>query len=185
MTDQYVLNFIRRVEIDPADSPLFVEYLLISSHYPFNLIPRYYADWSVLGDGSIYHDPEAVRVLPIKAGRQTAGAAGLGEAIAYELQLISGYLRHFVHDESLVVIVGDHQPFSGITGRGKLRSTAIHIVSRRQELLAPFLRRGYVPGALPGQPPPHPGMETFLPALLEDFSAPSAGAPAGTEPAGG
>jgi hypothetical protein len=170
MTDQYVLDFMHRTEIAGAASPLFVEYLLISSHYPFNLIPVYFENWSEIGDGSVYHRPESVRVLPIPAGRQTAGIAGLAEAIAYVLQLIAGYLDRFVPDESLVVILGDHQPYSGVTGRGKPRSVAIHALSRRRELLLPFLRRGYVPGAFPAQPLPHPGMETFLPALLIDFS---------------
>lgn len=172
MTDQYVLDFMHRAEIAGAASPLLVEYLLISSHYPFNLIPVYFEDWSRVGDGSIYHRTEAVRVLPIPAGRQTAGIEGLAEAIAYDLRLIAGYLDRFVADESLIVIVGDHQPYSGVTGRGKPRSVAIHAVSRRRELLLPFLSRGYVAGAFPDQPLPHPGMETFLPALLEDFSAP-------------
>jgi hypothetical protein len=185
MTDQYVLDFIQRAEIAGAASPLFVEYLLISSHYPFNLIPVYFEDWSLIGDGSIYHRPESVRVLPIRTGRQTAGAAGLAEAIAYELKLIAGYLRQFVSDESLVVIVGDHQPFSGITGRNKPRSVAIHVASRRAELLSPFLRRGYVPGAFPSQFLPHFGMETFLPALLQDFSVGGAETPPAGPAAGG
>jgi hypothetical protein len=185
MTDQYVLDFMHRTEIAGAASPLFVEYLLISSHYPFNLIPVCFEDWSRIGDGSIYQERESVRVLPIPAGRQTAGITGLAEAIAYVLQTITGYLDRFVPDESLVVIVGDHQPYSGVTGRGKPRSVAIHALSRRRELLLPFLRRGYVPGAFPDQPPPHPGMESFLPALLEDFSGGSEEAPAAKQAAGG
>jgi len=75
--------------------------------------------------------------------------------------------------------VGDHQPYSGITGRGKPRSVPIHVWSREPALLEPFLRRGYTPGLVPRQSPPHAGLESFWPAFLEDFS------PAGAVPSPG
>ena len=171
MTDQYVLDFIHRSEVNTATRPLFIQYVLISSHYPFNLIPRFFDDWSQIGDGSIYHREDSVTVLPIKPGNQTAGPEGYVAAMTYELEIIREYLRNFVDGDSLVIVVGDHQPYSGITGKGKSRSVPLHVISRRPEFVARFLSRGYTDGLIPDQEPPHAGMETFLPALLESFGA--------------
>lgn len=171
MTDQYALDAIYRKEVASARQPLFIQYVLISSHFPFNLIPRYFEDWSALGDGSIYGREDSVRVLPIKPGNTTAGPEGYAAAIEYDLRLLEQYLTKFIADESLIIILGDHQPFSGITGQNEPWSVPIHLLSRRGEFLEPFLRRGYTPGLIPGQPLPHKGLETFLPGFLEDFSS--------------
>jgi len=69
-------------------------------------------------------------------------------------------------------VVGDHQPYSGITGQSTARSVPIHVLSREAAMLEPFLKRGYSPGLVPRQGLPHGGLESFLPALLEDFTSP-------------
>jgi hypothetical protein len=171
MTDQYVLDFIHRNEVRSASQPLFIQYVMISSHYPFNLIPRLFADWSQIGDGSIYHREDSVNVLPIKPGNQTAGAEGFVAAMAYELKLIREYLSNFVEGEALIIVVGDHQPYSGITGKNKPWSVPLHVISRRTDFLTPFLDRGYTEGLIPRQELPHAGLETFLPILLESFGS--------------
>ena len=56
----------------------------------------------------------------------------------------------------------------------RLHSVPIHVWSREPELLEPFLRRGYTPGLVPRQRPPHAGLESFWPGFLEDFSPPGA-----------
>ncbi len=170
MTDQYALDFIRRRELGGSGRPLFVQYVLISSHYPFNLVPRHFQDWSVLGDGRIYDRQDAATVVPIKAGNQTAGAEGYAAVIGYVLGVVSDYLARFIPGDALIVVLGDHQPYSGITGKGRPRSVPVHVICRDPTVLEPFLRRGYRPGVFPDQPLPHPGMEAFLPGLLEDFA---------------
>ncbi len=178
MTDQYALYHIYKREVLGAGQPLFIEFVMISSHYPFNLVPSFFENWSQLGDGSIYHREGSVTVLPTKPGTQTGGAEGYTAVIAYDLKLIGEFLKSFVHDEALIVVIGDHQPYSGITGKNKLRSVPVHILSRRPDFLAPFLKRGYTRGFIPSRKPPHDGMETFWPAFLEDFSFGVPGQPA-------
>jgi hypothetical protein len=178
MTDQYVLDYIHRNEVLGAAKPLFIQYVMISSHYPFNMIPRYFEDWSQIGDGSIYHSEKSVDVLPIKPGNQTAGAEGYVAAMAYELRLIREYLVDFVPEEALVIVVGDHQPYSGITGKNKSRSVPLHVITRRTDFLTPFLEKGYGEGLIPRQELPHAGLETFLPTLLESFGSAGAAADA-------
>jgi hypothetical protein len=182
MTDQFAVHVIHRNEVAAATRPLFVQFVMISGHFPFNLIPSYFEDWSELGDGKIYAREGSVRALPITPGAATAGARGYVEAMEYQLTTVSEYLARFLTDRSLVVVVGDHQPYSGITGQGKLRSVPIHVLSRDASVLEPFLARGYTPGLVPRQPPPHDGMESFLPHLLADFSAGAEGTRSGSGP---
>ncbi|MGW8301378.1 MAG: hypothetical protein ACWGNO_04875, partial [Desulfobacterales bacterium] len=66
---------------------------------------------------------------------------------------------------------GDHQPNVQITGPGSSWSVPVHVISRNKDLLGPFKSKGYTPGLIPRQPPPHPGMETFLFGLLKSFSS--------------
>jgi hypothetical protein len=171
MPDQFAVHVIHRREVAAVTRPLFVQFVMISGHFPFNLVPRYFEDWSELGDGKIYAREGSVRALPIPPGAATAGARGYVAAMEYQLTVVSEYLARFLTDRSLVVVVGDHQPYSGITGQGKLRSVPIHVLSRDASVLEPFLARGYTPGLVPRQPPPHEGMESFLPHLLADFSS--------------
>jgi hypothetical protein len=47
------------------------------------------------------------------------------------------------------------------------------VMSRDPKLITPFVAQGYVPGLFPTQPPPYPGMETFLSQFLAAFERPS------------
>ncbi len=69
----------------------------------------------------------------------------------------------------MIIIMGDHQPNVQLTGAGESWSVPVHVISRNPRLLEPFRKRGYTPGLIPAQSPPHAGMDTFLPELLEDF----------------
>jgi hypothetical protein len=171
MTDQFAVAVVHRQEVAQARQPVFVQYVMISGHYPFSLIPRLFEDWSELGDGSVFSREDAVRRLPVPQGAATAGPTGYAAAMEYQLEVAADYaVRFLAGRRALIVVVGDHQPYSGITGRGKTRSVPIHVWSREPELLEPFLRRGYTPGLVPRARPPHAGLESFWPAFLEDFS---------------
>jgi Sulfatase len=170
MADQFVLYHVQKAEIEKAKQPLFIQYALISSHAPWNDIPRYVEDWSTLGNGAILH----------QAGRDRFESSwekpdqildGYAAGIKYEMRVIEGYLKNFVKDDTLVFFVGDHQPHQGVTGPNNLTwSVPAHVVSRNADFVAPFLRRGYVPGMVPDQPMPHVGMERFMEEFLSDFS---------------
>ncbi len=71
MPDQFALDVIRRKELAKRERPLFVQYILVSSHYPFQIIPRYLPDWDGLGDGSLFARTENSLRLPIPPGSKT------------------------------------------------------------------------------------------------------------------
>jgi hypothetical protein len=169
MPDQYVLDYIYRHEIRDRPKPLFIEFILVSSHAPFHLQPPYLRDWSQIGDGTVYHEKETI-TFPIVWPDLSNASQAYVTAIIYEFNVITDFIKSYLSDDSLIFILGDHQPNVQITGKDQPWSVPIHVISRDRELLEPFYKRGYTPGLIPYQPPPHRGMETFLHEFLLDFS---------------
>ncbi len=170
MPDQFVLDYIFRREIQKNTQPLFIRYVLISSHAPFNRQPPYIEDWSTIGNGAIYYEKDTVTFPIVWPDLRNAGKAYM-TSIIYDLDVIRSYLEQGINDESLIIIMGDHQPNVQITGKNGIWSVPIHVISRRKEFLRPFAERGYTSGMIPKQPLPHFGMETFLYAFLQGFSS--------------
>jgi hypothetical protein len=170
MADQFVLYHIQKTEIEQATQPLFIQYALVSSHAPFSDQPKYVENWDRLGDGSVLHRSGRNR-FNVTWGLSGDYKSAYIAAVTYEMQTMEGYLKEFVHDDTLVIFVGDHQPHQIVTGPTNLTwSVPIHIASRNPDMVAPFMRRGYIPGMVPTQPLPHVGMERFMEEFLADFS---------------
>jgi hypothetical protein len=169
MPDQYVLDFIYRQEIQTRTQPLFIEFILVTSHAPFHRQPPYLKDWSRIGAGEIYHEMETV-TFPIVWPDLSNASEGYVTAIIYELNVISDFIMRYLDHNALIIVLGDHQPNVQITGKNQPWSVPVHVISRNNEFLEPFRKRGYSPGLISTQPPPHRGMETFLYDFLADFS---------------
>ena len=168
MPDQFVLDWVRRREFTKRQRPLFIRYVLISSHAAFNVQPPYISDWDLIGDGGIYTTLQPVTYPIYWPDLRNAGDAYL-RSLDYEFEILGDYLAKYIDTDTLIIIIGDHQPNLQITGAGEPWSVPVHVISRNPRLLEPFRKRGYTPGLIPDQPPPHAGMETFLPGFLQDF----------------
>ncbi len=169
MPDQYVLDFVHRREVEGRAGPLFAEYMLVSSHAPFDVQPAYVRDWSSLGDGSVYRDVAPVTYPGLTWANQGLARAAYARSIAYDFDVLGQYLTRILSRRALVIVLGDHQPNAELTGRDPDWSVPVHVVSRDPELLAPFERRGYGVGMRPAGDPR--GMETLLYTLFEEFSS--------------
>jgi hypothetical protein len=172
MPDQYVLDFIRRREIETTNQPLFVEFDLVSSHAPFHCQPPYLKDWSVIGNGAVYSQLEVI-TFPIIWPDLSNASEGYVSAIRYDLRVITEFIRQYVRNGALIIVLGDHQPNVQLTGENQLWSVPVHVISSNPDLLIPFLSRGFRPGLIPTQQPPHRGMESLMFDFLEDFSTPN------------
>lgn len=166
MPDQYVFDLIHRKEIKTAQQPLFIEYVLISSHAHFNILPSYIPDWSLLKNGAIFHN-QPTRTFP---NSPKNAARSYMAAITYEFEVLQGYLQEYIKDDSLFIILGDHQPHAQLTGKQASWAVPIHIISRSHDLIKPFYKRSYTSGIIPKQKAPFPKMKDFLFSFLEDFS---------------
>jgi hypothetical protein len=169
MPDQFVLDRIYRKEILHQQRPLFIRYVLVSTHAPFHRQPQFVADWGRIGDGSVYHTLDPI-VFPNNWPDLTEAFGAFLTAIDTELTVLGDYLNRFDHGEALIIILGDHQPNAHITGPRAPSLVPVHVISRRAELLAPFRQMGFVPGVVPPDTEPFGGMQAFLPDFLAGFS---------------
>ncbi|MGH1365638.1 MAG: sulfatase-like hydrolase/transferase [Calditrichia bacterium] len=169
MPDQFVIDRVHRKHLAESPSPIFAEFVLVSSHAPFHIQPPYVVDWSRIGNGAIYDDLQPLR-YNIEWPKMENAAEGYSRSISYVLKSLEEYLLQFIDDNSLIIILGDHQPNLALTGPNQPWSVPIHVISRNTELLKPFRARDYISGMIPNQQWPHPGMESFLPNFLLDFS---------------
>ena len=171
MPDQFVIDFVHQRELagTAPDRPRFIEYALITSHAPWTRQASVLEDGSAMGNGAV------LKTLPVHEHDtswshldQAAGA--YAASLVYDFEVLRRYLRDQVKDDSLIVILGDHQPPGGVTGASTGHGVPIHVLSRRRSLVEPFMARGYTPGMNPATSRPRPGMETFLFSFLRDFS---------------
>jgi hypothetical protein len=169
MPDQYILDFVRRRELDKPHPSLFIQYVLISSHAPWSDLPPVLEDWSKIGNGAIYKS-QPTRHYPIEWPDFSNASEAYLQSIVYDFEVLKRYVARFITDRSLIIMLGDHQPVWDVNGGTLARGVPIHVLSRNPALIAPFQARGYGPGMWPAGKTR--GMETFLPDLLRDFSTP-------------
>lgn len=169
MPDQYVIDFTARRELVARDRPRFVEYALVTSHAPWFAVPSPLDDWSRVGDGSVFASLPVRRYSSDWASIERASNAYL-DTIIYDFEVLRRYLASELHNDTLVIIVGDHQPPGAAAHGSSDYGVPIHVLSRKAALVAPFLARGYAAGMTPRGAGPHPGLESFLFAFLRDFS---------------
>lgn len=169
MPDQFVLDFVRRRELVSPPQPLFLEYALTSSHAPWSELPPMIDDWSALGDGAIYRSERGTH---FENGWLELGGAteAYGRTVVYDLEVLRRYLGELLTDDSLVIILGDHQPHSEVTDASPATGVPVHVLSRNSSLLEPFRARGYAPGMRARSGMPRAGLETFMTDFVSDFS---------------
>jgi hypothetical protein len=169
--DQYTLDFIHRQEKRQRDRPLFIEYALISSHGPWEPLPPLLDDWENLGDGSIFKKMKPADGASAYQPMWSDITRKYVDSVDYTLKTLQEYVTRYVTDDSLIIILGDHQPAPVITGESASRSVPVHIISRDPELLAPFEEWGFIPGMVPKTGPATLRMEQFRDRFLAAFSA--------------
>lgn len=184
LPDQYVLDWLGRDALAPGRGPVFAQIVLASSHTPFDRVPPLVDDWEALRGGAIYGRLPG-RELPVGAGQIFDHDEGYLACLEYVLDAASRFIAERIADDTLVILLGDHQPPLNVARATRDRSVPIAVISRDPALLAPFVARGYVEGLRPGRMVAASGMEDFLERFVADFSgAPSSrAAPPAAPPA--
>lgn len=181
MPDQYTLHhFQTRIRQDAEPSPLFAQIALISSHAPWTPILPVLEDWDAVGDGSVFARWADAGESPDELWQDLERVRDhYARSLDYALGASIRWAEEFVDEQTLVILLGDHQPAPLITGDNASGSVPVHVISGDARLLAPFLARGFVSGTRPprldiypdGEPP---GQEALRGWLHEDFGAENA-----------
>lgn len=170
MPDQFTLDYTEHHLLGTA--PVFAQLALISSHAPWTPILPVIEEWALIGDGRIFApwenagDPPEVLWQDIERIRDH-----YAWSVDYAMKVVGRWAERVVDANTLMIVLGDHQAASLITGDDASAAVPVHIISGDPALLVPFLARGFVNGTLPAfdKVPTAPRMSQLRHWLQADF----------------
>jgi hypothetical protein len=166
--DQFSLSRLDALEhARQFQSPLFVFFPTISTHFPFLPTPPYQPDWTRLGRDDPFDTAALVEAYSEQPDWTDFGP-GYVRALSYDFAALGGYLRQHAGRDVVMILIGDHQPASAVTGEGASWDVPIHVIATRGALLDRLVERGFHPG-LAAARPTLGAMHTLLPVLLDAF----------------
>ena len=173
MPDQYVLSAFHRLELaKPGHRPVMAEIDLVSSHTPWTPLPHL-VDWGDVGNGSVFkamdggpspqvvwRDPEQVR-------------AAYAQSIEYSLNtLVSFVLNCHDSNDLVLVVLGDHQPATVVSGPGASHDVPITVIARDPAVMSRISGWGWQDGLRPRPDAPVWPMDAFRDRFLTAFGPP-------------
>ena len=170
MPDQYSLLALRRRELAPRDRPpLFAEVDLISSHAPWTRIPEL-IPWKDVGDGAVFDR------VPVEETAETGlfgdaerARTAYGHSIEYSLRTLFSFVRRYGDDDLVLVVLGDHQPATIVTGQDADHDVPISVIARDPKVLDRIAPWRWQDGMLPGPDAPVWPMQAFRDRFLTAF----------------
>jgi phosphatidylglycerophosphate synthase len=185
MPDQYVLGALQRQELSEAPRPpVFAQVALVSSHTPWTRIPRM-IPWNQLGDGSIFNRIPVAHTskdsLSVNAAWAWLGGSGAsriraayGQSIQYTLGSLVSFVQHYRDPNLVLVMLGDHQPWSIVSGQGASHDVPISVIAHDPAVLKRISGWGWNAGLRPSPNAPVWPMSSFRDRFLNTFDSPAA-----------
>jgi sulfatase-like protein len=144
--DQYSLAKLDSLALTSgARARVFLFFPTINTHIPFRPTPPYQADWNrVLGAHPFDDDAAAASIAqsPDWASLEVPYA----ESFVYTLKYLGGYLRARPDADFVLVLLGDHQPASIVTGVGARWDVPVHVITTREAVTRALRDAGFVAG---------------------------------------
>jgi hypothetical protein len=152
--DQYSIGFFREhawAKAARERRPRSLFFMCVSTHWPWGEgVPPYVRDWKTL---------ERARAVPAAADDPSwpafAEASSIGtelrrsyfRSVEYEFRLLTEWLTSEVGRDSVILIVGDHQPRLESDHPGAITlNTPVHVLSRDAAFVESFAARGFQAG---------------------------------------
>jgi hypothetical protein len=170
MPDQYTLSALHRLELaKPHRKPVMAEVDLLSSHAPWSRTPRP-IPWSKVGDGSAFDGMP--QTLPSEADiwpSPTRVKAAYGKSIEYTLGSLVSYVQHYGNKNTVLVLLGDHQPATIVSGPNASHDVPITVVAKDTAVMRRISSWGWQSGMLPSPNAPVWRMDSFRDRFLSAF----------------
>jgi phosphatidylglycerophosphate synthase len=172
MPDQYTLLALQRRELaERRRPPLFAEVDLISSHAPWTRIPRL-IPWDDVGDGSIFDRlPAEESTRAALFGDAERVRAAYAQSIEYSLSTVFSFVQRYGDDDLVLLVLGDHQPTTLVTGQDASHDVPISIVAHDPKVMDQIAGWGWQDGMSPSSQAPVWPMAAFRDRLLTAFGA--------------
>lgn len=168
--DQFSLARLDGAELTATDGrPRFAVFPTISSHAPFRPTPPYQPDWDRILTPDPF-DQASFDSASDQEGVLADPGPAYGDAVAYLLRVVAGWLRLRPDLDLVLLVLGDHQPLAAVSGEGASWDVPVHLITRREDVRAAFLAEGFVPGLVP-QGPALGGMADLTQVVLRAFGS--------------
>lgn len=173
MPDQYTLDAFHRLELAPRPRrPVMAEIDLITSHAPWSRVPRL-VDQADVGDGSVFEGmpqtlPSEADIWPDPDRVRRA----YFQAVAYSLRAFVRFVVTYGDDDLVVVVVGDHQPATIVSGSDAGHDVPVSVVARDPAVLERIADWGWQPGLRPGPTAPVWRMDSFRDRWVAAYTRP-------------
>ncbi len=182
MPDQYVMGALQRLELAKRERPpVFAEVDLVSSHEPWTRVPRM-IPWNQLGNGSIF----AHRTVDTGGGGFHVGSFGglssylhlngspairddFGQSVRYTMTALTSFVQHYGNPNTVLVVLGDHQPWSVVSGVQPSHEVPISIIAHDPSVPKRISGWGWSNGLLPSADAPVWPMSSFRNRFLTAF----------------
>jgi hypothetical protein len=100
--------------------------------------------------------------------------AAYGQSIEYSLETLISFVETYGDDNLVLVVLGDHQPATIVSGPGASHDVPITIISRDRAVMDRIAGWGWQDGMRPDPGAPVSRMDVFRDRFLAAFSAPTA-----------
>jgi phosphatidylglycerophosphate synthase len=178
MPDQYVLLALQRLELAKQNRrPVFAEVDMVSSHAPWTRIPEL-IDWDDVGNGSVFN---SMPVDEVSTGALWSDhdqvRAAYGRSVEYSLNALFSFVQRYGDDDLVLVVLGDHQPSTIVTGLHPELShdVPISIIAHDPAVLDQVAGWGWEDGLRPSPQAPVWPMSAFRDRFLTAFDTQPAG----------
>lgn len=180
--DQYVLSTFQRLELARKDrAPVMAQLDLASSHAPWAPVPRM-VGWRSLGDGSGYWPMHSAAAKKADLWSNPSNVrTGYFDAITYSLTALIEFVERYGDDDLVLIILGDHQPATVVSGHGASHDVPVSVVARDERVLDQISAWDWQDGMRPDAQAPVWPMHAFRDRFLDAYSQ-TPGSTASDEP---
>jgi hypothetical protein len=171
MPDQYIFSALQRLELaKPHRKPLFAEVDTVSSHMPWNKIPRPIG-WKQVGNGSIYNKIPMIHETGAFWSNPTRVKAAYGTSIVYAMNTLTSFVQHYGDKNLVLIVLGDHQPLPIVSGHNSNHDVPISIIAHDPKVLEQIGSWGWNAGLRPKATAPVWPMSAFRNRFLTAFDS--------------
>ncbi|XVV08236.1 sulfatase [Actinoplanes sp. CA-131856] len=161
MPDQYTLATFQREVYGKAQGPVMAEITLTSSHEPWTHIPTM-VDWDKIGDGSVYKSMEGTaQDRSTLWGDPAKTQAQYAKSVAYSVDSLISWATKYGGDNLVLVMFGDHQPMSIITGPNASHDIPVTVIAKDKTVLDRIASWNWTEGLRPTDKTPVWRMDEF------------------------
>jgi phosphatidylglycerophosphate synthase len=169
MPDQYMFAALRRLELAKAHRrPLFAQVDTVSSHMPWDRIPRM-IHWDDLGNGSIFNRVPMDREPSSFWWHPNQVKAAYARSLEYSLNTLISFVQRYGKKNLVLVVVGDEQPLAIVSGQGASHDVPISVIAHDPAVLKRIGGWGWQSGLLPSPHAPVLRMNAFRDRFLTAY----------------